>query len=71
MRLLLLLSALADEGELDEAEKLFVKALADSPNNVSLRINYGKLLAQKDQYTSALCISSGNSICIAISSIVL
>ena len=40
---------LTDEGELNEAEELLSRAVEQAPKDVSLRINYGKLLAEKDE----------------------
>ena len=45
---------LTDDGELEEAEQLFSKAVEQSPNDVNLRINYGMLLAEKNEHTAAI-----------------
>ena len=38
---------LTNDGELDEAEQLFLRSIDQSPNYANLRINYARLLSEK------------------------
>ncbi len=45
---------LTDEGELDDAEEILAKSVEEAPRDVNLRINYGKLLADKNEQAKSI-----------------